>query len=233
MDALPPVPGAEAVEDPDQGTVDDAAVVPAPPPNPYDLEGLDWSAVDGLFAAFPTASQIDFIEFTLDTQDWFRVGQRLALAASQAEVPVLWRQDWRAAPQYERMKRLEAPSGLAGLEGPWPADDWPAKDEPLWPAHEAVGASAAPFRVTDLKLVREGGRVFLETRLTRPAELTVDWGRSLPLKRRSVSAAGDGVLHRIPLEDLPQGGLFLLRLKGVSPKYGVCLLRTRWMRTPR
>jgi hypothetical protein len=228
LDVLPPVAGAEALD------VDDSAILPMAPDNPWELEGLDWPAVETLLTALPMATQLNFVEFTLDTEDWYEVGKRLAQAADKAEVPVLWRQDWRSASHYERGRHLLAPAPLAGLCGPWPDDDWPSDvgGASLWPLSGAAGPAAAPFRVQGLTLQRRGDDLVLRVRLSRPAKLTVEWGRTLPLLGMAMALDGPGISRKVTLTGLPKGAWFLLKLKAVSPRYGTCLLRTRWVRAP-
>jgi hypothetical protein len=226
LDVLPPVAEANALD------VDDSSVLPVAPDNPWELEGLDWPAVESLFTALPMASQLNFVEFTLDTEDWYEVGKRLAQAADKAEVPVLWRQDWRSASRYERGRHLAAPAPLAGLSGPWPDDDWPADGGALWAMPEASVPQSAPFRVQGLSLERKGDRLVLKVRLSRPAKLTVEWGRTLPLISMAIAPDEPGITRRVTLTGLGRGAWFLLKLKAVSPRYGVCLLRTRWVRAP-
>jgi hypothetical protein len=205
--------------------------VPPPPASPWDLEGLDWGAVERLFSGLPTSSGLSFLEFTLDTEDWYRIGDRLAQAAGMAEVPVLWRQDWRTASRYERAKRLKAPGPLAGLEGPWPDDDWPSEGEALWPA-EGPSPATAPFFAQVLGLSREGDAVTLDVQLSRPGGLTVDWGKAVPLEHESVTDDKARIVHHIPLGRLAKGAWFLLKVKGDSARFGSCQLRTRWIRAP-
>jgi hypothetical protein len=226
LDVLPPVAGAEA-----QG-VDDSAVVPAAPMNPWDLEGLDWGAVDALVTGLPMAGQLNFLEFTLDTEDWYGVGTRLAASADKAEVPVLWRQDWRSASRYERGKHLTPPPPLAGLEGPWPDDDWPIAGAALWPADDGYGPGTAPFRVQSLGLKRGPDGLVLTVRLSRAAELSAQWGSGLPLGSEAAAEDVTQLERRVELTGVRPGSWFLLRLKAVSPRFGTCLLRTRWVRAP-
>jgi len=226
LDVLPPVPGSDAEK------MDDSDAVPAAPPSPWDLDGLDWGAVEALLASLPTATQLNFVECTLDSEDWYRVGGRLAEAAEKAEVPVLWRQDWRSASRFERGKRLAAPPPLAGLSGPWPEDDWPADGDSVWPLNEAPSPSTAPFHVRGLALARREGKAVLEVKLTRPASLTVEWGAALPLAHEIRSVGGAKALHHIILPGLAKGAWVLLRIRADSPRFGACLLRTRWIRAP-
>lgn len=230
LDALPPVPGADAEK------VDDSATVPSAPASPWDLEGLDWTLVDGLFQELPPASQIGFLEFSLDSEDWYRVGDRLAEAAARAEVPVLWRQDWRNASRYERSKRLAPPAPVAGLEGPWPEDDWPAVGENLWPGTDTPSAANAPFYIRSATWSAEDGKAVLDVQLTRPSNLLLRWGRSMALDHSLSSPPGHGrpkAEHHFVLEGVAPGSWVLLRLEAHSPVFGDCGLRTRWMRVPR
>jgi len=227
LDVLPPVAGADTLD------VDDSAILPAAPETPWELEGLDWPAVETLLSALPMATQLNFVEFTLDTEDWYEVGTRLAQAADKAEVPVLWRQDWRSATHYERGRHLRAPAPLAGLSGPWPDDDWPdAGGKALWPLSPAASPATAPFMVRGVSLQRKGDGLILKVRLSRPAKLTVEWGRALPLLGMAIAEDGPGISRKVTLTGLPKGVWFLLKLKAVSPRYGTCLLRTRWVRAP-
>ncbi|HXB96827.1 MAG TPA: hypothetical protein VNZ54_02165, partial [bacterium] len=189
LDVLPPVPGAEKTEG-----LDDSASVPAAPASPWDLEGLDWPMVEGLFQSLPLASQVDFLCLTLDSQDWYRVGDRLAAAAQTAEVPVLWRQDWRGASPYERRKHLAGTAPLAGLIGPWPSDDWPAVGEALWPPREQPSPATAPFYVRACRWEKDAHGPVLVVQLSRPADFTLHWGSRPPLEH----SANDGKAHRRP-----------------------------------
>ena len=230
LDGLPPVPGADAEK------VDDSATVPAAPASPWDLEGLDWDRVDALFQGLPTQTQLSFLELTLDTEDWYRVGDRLAEAATKAEVPVLWRQDWRNASRYERNKRLAPPAPLAGLVGAWPDEDWPTGGETLWAAHDAPNADNAPFYVRAWAWDKAQAAPALVVQMSRPCEMTLHWGRRAPLDQESEGAkAGKGpkVEHRFTLAGLKAGDWFLMRLQCESPKFGTALVRTRWMQVPR
>jgi hypothetical protein len=239
MDALPPVPGADAEF---VGELDDSDSLKPPPSNPWDLEGLDWSVVEAFFETAPIASQVDFLEFTLDTEDWYRVGERLADAAAKAEVPVLWRQDWRHASRYERTKRLTPPGTLAGLSGPWPPEEWPAPGESLWPPAPDFSPESAPFLFRSLKLVREGKRIVLVLELNRPATVTVHYGPQWPLSRARNSPAETKLKshakarlraeHRLALEGLEAGKPFLLRVNALSAGGAQAVLRTRWVRAP-
>jgi len=226
LDALPAVPGAPAQ------SVDDSSIIPAAPDSPWDLEGLDWDGVEALFLALPMASQLNFLEFTIDTEDWYSVGIRLGRAADKAEVPVLWRQDWRGAGPYERSKHLIPAAPLAGLEGPWPDDDWPMAGQPLWNSEDVGAPKSAPFRVQSLKVVQDGDTMVLETRLSRPGRLDVQWGRTLPLVHEADADAVGGLERDVVITGIPKGAWFLVKLKVESPRYGVCLLRTRWVRAP-
>jgi hypothetical protein len=226
LDVLPPVPGSDAAR------VDDGALVPAAPANPWDLEGLDWESVDKVLTVLPMASQLNFLEFTLDTEDWYRVGERLAQAADLAEVPVVWRQDWRTASRYERDKRLAPPLPLAGLSGAWPDDDWPAAGESLWPPTGTPGPETTAFAILPPRLLRKGRKLVLELQLTRPASVSVDWGKSVPLDHQARSDGKPKLIHRFTLDGPGPGAWFLLRVRGESERLGACQLRTRWIRAP-
>jgi|GEM_PF-5439630 hypothetical protein len=230
-DVLPPVPGTEKTEG-----LDDSGTVPAAPSSPWDLEGLDWTAVEGLFQSMPLGSQVDFLTLTLDSQDWYRVGDRLAAAAQKSEVPILWRQDWRGASPYERRKHLTAPAPLAGLAGPWPDDDWPAVGEAFWPPREQPSPSTAPFYVRACRWEKDAHGLALVVQLSRPAQLTLRWGSHPPLEQDVSDHKGHGrpqVEHRLHLSGAEPGSWILVQATAQAPQYGECLLRTRWMRVPR
>lgn len=231
LDVLPPVPGSDAVF---IGQLDDSATVQAPPANPWDLEGLDWEVVEGLFSRLPLGGQVEFLELTLDTEDWYRVGERLAEAAQAAEVPVLWRQDWRTASRYERNKRLAPPPPLAGLVGGWPDDDWPPAGESLWPLRQAPSPETSPFRFRSVRVVKEEGQTLLHVVLNRPASLVADYGPGLPLRSQAASPAKARPLpeHKLPLRGLAPGKPFLLKVQALSPQHGQAILRTRWVQAP-
>lgn len=226
MDVLPPVPGADAEKVDDNGAPSGVAA------NPWDLEGLNWESVDQVLASLPMASQLNFVEFTLDTEDWYRVGERLAESADKAEVPVYWRQDWRTASRYERNKRLHPPMPLAGLSGAWPDDDWPSAGEALWPTNEAPGPETAPFAILPPRFTKKGNRLILEVQLTRPAWVTVDWGRTIPLENQMHANGKPKLVHKFTLQGLAKGEWFLLRVRGENAHLGACQLRTRWIRAP-
>jgi hypothetical protein len=215
--------------------VDDSASVPTAPASPWDLEGLDWERVDALFQSLPTYSQLNFLELTVDTEDWYRVGDRLAEAATKADVPILWRQDWRNASRYERNKRLAPPAPLAGLLGAWPDDDWPASGESLWAAHDAPSSDNAPFYVRAWAW-EKGAAPVLVVQLSRPADLTLNWGRKAVTEQSLSGPKGakhPKAEHRFTLSGLKPGDWFLMRLQADSPKFGSALVRARWMQVPR
>jgi hypothetical protein len=209
--------------------------VQAAPSSPWDLEGLDWGSVEGLFSRLPLGSQVDFLELTLDTEDWYRVGERLAEAAQAAEVPLLWRQDWRTASRYERNKRLAPPPPLAGLIGGWPDDDWPPKGESLWPLNEAPSPQTSPFRFSSAKLSTENGEVIFTLTLNRPAAVSVSFGQALPLDKQTASPTKDRpkAEHRFVLRGVSPGKPFLLKVQALSPQHGTALMRTRWAQAPK
>lgn len=229
LDALPPVPGDDAQK------VDDSASIPAAPASPWDLEGLDWGQVDDLFQRLPTLSQLNFLEFTLNSEDWYRVGDRLAEAAGKADVPILWRQDWRKDSSYERQKHLAPPAPLAGLVGPWPDDDWPDAGNALWAPQDPPRASNAPFFVRAWTW-EKGPTPVLLVQMSRPCDMTLRWAKKAPLNRSVTGAkAGKGprVEQHFELEGLKPGDWFLMRLEAHSPTFGSAVVRTRWMQVPR
>jgi hypothetical protein len=229
LDALPPVPGislGDGDSDADQAPAPDAAAAQTP----WDLEGLDWDRIEDFFAGAPLSTQVDFLEFSLETEDWYRVGDRLAQAAAKAEVPVLWRQDWRTASRYERLKRLEAPAPLAGLEGPWPDDDWPSDGEALWPPAE--GAAQAPFAIRKLALKRQGRKLLLAVELNKPASLIVRWGKAWPLNQEVRSSGRAKTEISLPLVGALPGQWLLLQVKADTQRAGGAVARTRWMKAP-
>jgi hypothetical protein len=231
LDVLPPVPGAEKTDG-----LDDSASVPAAPASPWDLEGLDWPLVEGLFQSLPLASQVDFLCLTLDSQDWYRVGDRLAAAAQTAEVPILWRQDWRGASPYERRKHLAPTAPVAGLLGPWPDDDWPAVGETLWPPREQPSPASAPFYVRACRWEKDAHGPVLVVQLSRPAAFNLQWGSRPPLDHSASdpkTRKRPQVEHRLRLGGAEPGAWILVRGAAEAPQYGECLLRTRWMRVPR
>ncbi len=235
LDSLPPVPGlnlgsgagdAAATDD------DEAPAADAAPQTPWDLEGLDWDRVEDLFTTLPLSTQIDFLEFSLETEDWYRVGDRLAEAAAKAEVPaVLWRQDWRTASRYERPKRLEAPAPLAGLAGPWPDDDWPADGESLWPPASAE-AVQAPFNFRKLALKRQGRKILLALELNKPAAVIVRWGKAWPLHQEVRSSGRPKAELSLALVGAAPGQWVLVQVKADTVRAGGAMARARWMRAP-
>ncbi|MES2202630.1 MAG: hypothetical protein V4498_10295 [candidate division FCPU426 bacterium] len=111
------------------------------PPLPRDgdkiaagLAGIDWTALGSSAKELAQAANMEFTEWTFDSEDWRRVGAALAsVARNHSPVPMIWRQDWRVPSRYERRKHLNIPNGLAGLSGPWPDEDWPDAEETIWP----------------------------------------------------------------------------------------------------
>jgi hypothetical protein len=85
--------------------------------------------------------------------------------------------------------------------------------------------------VRSLNLVRRDGTVELQVQLTRPAALSVAWGKAAPLDQSADSDEAKS-LHTVALPGLAKGAWFLLRLEAESPRFGSCLLRTRWVRAP-
>ena len=232
LDVLPPVPGADAVRV-GGAFAEDSSAVPVAPANPWDLEGLDWDAVDAMLTGLPLASQLDFMELTLDTEDWYRVGDRLAEAAAKAEVPVLWRQDWRTASRYERNKRLAPPAPLAGLSGGWPEEDWPGDGETLWPVRNAPSPETAPFRFRSMKLEKESNKVVLVVELSRPAQLKAWFGNAFPLQASVATKGREKAEQRLVLAGIAPGSAFLIKVQAESVRLGSCVVRTRWARAPK
>ena len=231
LDQLPPVPGpGGAKADDGEGDESPSLSVPAPPATPWDLEGLDWDKVEAFFATAPLSTQVDFLEFSLETEDWYRVGDRLAQAAAKAEVPVVWRQDWRTASRYERPKRLEAPLPLAGLVGPWPEEDWPGEGETLWPFDK--DEPQTPFEVRKVAIHKVGRKVVLEVELNKPADLVVRWGKGWPLDQETRSEGRSKAEFKLPLVGAQPGEWLLLQVKADTRSAGGAVARARWIRVP-
>jgi hypothetical protein len=229
LDTLPPVPGYEV----SPGSDEDVEFGLAPPRTPWDLEGLDWDQIEAFIRNAPLGSQIDFLELTVETEDWYRVGDRLAAAAGKAEVPVLWRQDWRTASRYERQKHLEAPEPLAGLVGPWPDEDWPGEGESIWPPEDAGSPPLPPFAFRHVKLVKEGAQVLALVELNRPAALTLRWGKAWPLTKETASKGRAKAELRLPLPGVEPGQWVLLQARATAPHSGAAVARARWLRSPK
>ena len=230
LDALPPVPGAELGAG--AGTDDEGDPITVAPSaqTPWDLEGLDWDRVESFFATAPLSTQVDFLEFTQETEDWYRVADRLAEAVTKAEVPVLWRQDWRTASRYERLKRLDAPPPMAGLVGPWPDEDWPGDGEALWPTAEA---GQAPFKFRSVKLTRSGSKVQVAVELSKPADLIVRWSKAWPLNNEVRSKGHPKAEAALPLVGAAPGQWVLVQVKADTPRAGSAVARARWLQAPK
>lgn len=232
LDQLPPVPGVDAItsgqEDGEEAPPVVAAMAAA---TPWDLEGLDWDRIEAFFATAPLSTQMDFLEFSLETEDWYRVGDRLAQAATKAEVPVVWRQDWRTASRYERPKRLEAPLPLAGLNGPWPEEDWPGDGETLWPFNK--DEPRTPFEIKKVAIKKNGRRILLEVDLNKPADLVVRWGKTWPLNQEMRSEGRAKAEVKLPLVGAQPGDWLLIQVKADTRKAGGAVARARWMRVPK
>ena len=50
---------------------------------PWDLEGVDWDSVGRAMKEIPIATGLDFMELTLDTEDWYRIGETLSCGRGQ------------------------------------------------------------------------------------------------------------------------------------------------------
>ncbi len=218
-DALPPVPGSPG------GGIDDSGILP-PAPDSGMPGAPHGGALATFLAAFPRATQVDFLEVTLDSEDWYGAGAFLARAAREAGVPVLWRQDWRDVPDYERGRRLRAPLPLAGLCGPWPHDDWTPG---LW-RYDPRDPREHPLRVRSVRLRRARGLVVLDVDTGGPARIVARWGRHLPFRHRVRVPEGPG--SGAPLGRMAPGTWFLLRLTADEPGYFGAVWRTRWMKAP-
>ena len=229
LDALPPVPGAELGNGDPDGEGEAISVGPSAQ-TPWDLEGLDWERVEAFFATAPLSTQVDFLEFTQETEDWYRVADRLAEAVTKAEVPVLWRQDWRTASRYERLKRLDAPPPLAGLNGPWPDEDWPGDGEALWPSAEA---GQAPFKFRSVKLTRSGSKIQVAVELSKPADLIVRWSKAWPLNNEVRSKGRSKAEISLPLVGVAPGQWVLVQVKADTQRAGSAVARARWLQAPK
>jgi hypothetical protein len=220
MDHLPPLPGM----------TDEDAPAGAQVLTPWDLEGVDWDSVGRAAKEIPVSTGLDFMELTLDTEDWYRVGEAMAsMAEKNMQTPLLWRQDWRKASRYERQKHLEAPEGMAGLEGPWPEADWPDAGESIWPVEGPPTAANVPLLFKYLEIQRdEDGHPMLGLHLNRPAELEIRWGTSWPPKK--VSASKDPALvHELPLKGAKFGQQILFTARALSKRWGPAALKLRWI----
>lgn len=80
LDKLPPLPGAARVTG--ETEHEDLSV--------WDLEGLDWDSIGKAMDEIPVSTGLDFMELTLDTEDWYRVGEVMGgMAESSMQVPLL------------------------------------------------------------------------------------------------------------------------------------------------
>ncbi len=218
LDRLPPVPGSDLSKSEGEALT------------PWDLEGLDWDEVGRALTEVPAGAGVDFLVLTLDTEDWYRVGDAMGEEAREkALAPVLWRQDWRAASRYERQKHLEAPEGVAGLAGPWPDKDWPEPNEQIWPSRSNKPGSA------DMALIFKFLEVSLEDKtpvitlhLNRPSEIDMAWGRSWPLGKR-LSSKEPALVHRFKLKGAKMGDQILLQARASSKRWGRANMRPRWV----
>jgi hypothetical protein len=226
-DILPAVPGKAGVAAMEGASATAAAATP------WDLEGLDWDRVEAFLANAPLNTQVDFLEFSLDTEDWYRVGDRLAEAAAKAEVPIVWRQDWRTASRYERGKRLEPPAPLAGLAGPWPDDDWPGDGESIWPSKEEHSGAVVPFQIRQVELARKGGKILLTAELNKPATLTVRWGKGWPLDHEWHSQGRPKTAQTLPLVGAAPGQWLLVQVRAQSLGGALAVARAHWLRAPK
>jgi hypothetical protein len=220
MDRLPPLPG----------------IAPGAPKEaqeealtPWDLEGVDWDSVGRALREVPAATGLDFVQVSLDTEDWFRVGEAMgAVGQRELQTPLVWRQDWRAASRYERQKRLEAPEGVAGLMGPWPDDDWPEAGESVWPppAQGLPKPKAVAFKY--LELISVKGAPVVKLHLNRKGTVELLWDKKWPPSKRAASL-DPALLHELPLKGAKFGDTVLFYARAKSPGAGRAVLRSRWM----
>jgi hypothetical protein len=219
MDKLPPLPGGEKIP----GNAETEAM------SPWDLEGLDWDSVGRALREIPAATGLDFMQLTLDTEDWYRLGETMGeVVEKEMQVPLVWRQDWRTASRYERQKRLQEPEGLAGLMGPWPDNDWPDEGESIWPplAKGQSAAKALSFKYLELRNVT--GKPVLAIHLNRKATLVIQWDRRWPPSKRGASL-DPALIHKFPLKGAKFGEKILFYAKAKSKVSGNAVLRSRWL----
>jgi hypothetical protein len=220
LDKLPMVSGAGLEEREAAG---------AEPLTPWDLEGIDWGSVGKAMNEVPMATGLDFMELTLDTEDWYRVGDAMSeMADREMQTPLLWRQDWRGVSHYERQKHLEAPAGLAGLMGPWPDSDWPEVGESIWPMENSPKLTALPLLFKYMEVTRdEEGRPAIALHLNRPAEIDLKWGKTWPLSKHSASKE-PALVHVLPLKGAHFEKNIVFMAKAKSRKWGTAVLKIRW-----
>ncbi len=226
LDGLPPVPGVKEGED-DGG----APGAPLKAVTPWDLEGVDWDAMEAFFQALLPSTHLDLIELTQDSEDWHHLGERLAGLAQGVDAPVLWRHDWRQSSRYERQKRLEAPESMAGLVGPWPVDDWPDEDENIWPP--ANGKGVAALFIREVKPVfDQKGAPAVRVLLSRAATVELRWGTQWP-PTRVIASADEGIAQTLTLKGAKPGQDILVGLRARSDRFGRAAWATRWLRVPK
>lgn len=220
MDKLPPLPGQESA-----GRTNTAEAL-----SPWDLEGVDWDSVGRALREVPVSTGIDFMELTLDTEDWYRVGDTMGEAAERGmQAPLVWRHDWRTASRYERQKRLAAPEGLAGLIGPWPDNDWPEPGEAIWPAQEKGKAPKKALLFKYLEVLSEDGKPVLALHLNLPGEVELHWDRKWPASKLSASK-DPALVNKLALRGAKWGENVLFYAKARSKKWGSAALRSRWVK---
>ena len=223
MDHLPPLAGAEDAS----GDTNFAAAALTP----WDLEGVDWDSVGRALREIPASTGLDLLLLTLDTEDWYRVGDAMAGSVEKdAQVPVVWRHDWRSASRYERQKRLEAPAALAGLCGPWPDNDWPEAGESIWPVDEKLSKALA-FKY--IEVLSDEGHPQLGLHLNRPGTIDLDWGKQWPPEKRSASH-DKALVHKLSLKGAHFGENVLIVARASSKSWGRAVLKARWinLKTP-
>jgi hypothetical protein len=220
LDELPPLPGTDKQN---KNKIDDDALTP------WDLEGVDWDSVGRALEEIPVATGIDFMELTLDTEDWYRVGDAMStMAETDMQVPLAWRHDWRTVSRYERQKRLEAPEGLAGLIGPWPDNDWPDPGEFIWPVQEKGKTYNKALAFKYMEVLRIDGKPVLGLHLNRACDVRLKWGSHWPPNNDSASL-DLALVHKLGLRGAKFGQNIMIYARAKSKRFGRAVLRCRWV----
>jgi hypothetical protein len=221
MDTLPPLPGQEKVT---------GEAVAGPALTPWDLEGVDWDSVARALREIPVSTGLDFMQLTLDTQDWYRVGDAMATASEKdRQAPFVWRHDWRDASRYERQKRLEPPEGLAGLMGPWPDNDWPDSGESIWPSEGKSDSLSRALAFKYMEVLSKEGKPVLALHLNKPSQVFLTWGKLWPPTKASAST-DPALVHELVLKGAHFGDNILFYAVARSKRWGGASLRCRWLK---
>jgi hypothetical protein len=221
MDKLPPLPGQEKVT---------GESVAGPALTPWDLEGVDWDSVARALREIPVSTGLDFMELTLDTEDWYRVGDAMAQASDKdRQAPLVWRHDWRNASRYERQKRLEPPEGLAGLMGPWPDNDWPDAGESIWPNEAKADSLSRALVFKYMEVLSKEGKPVLALHLNKPSQVFLSWGKRWPPSKASAST-DPALVHELVLKGAHFGDSILFFAVAKSKRWGGAALRCRWIK---